>query len=105
MISLDQTPIEQFNPANTFDSQGLTQLTEQIEARKKKRNDITQDTKISIENKNLETIQKELESELAKRVLSGEILEGETICVDTNEGALVFSKDESKQLLDPTPKE
>ena len=50
-------------------------------------------------------IQKELESELAKRVLSGEILEGETICVDTNEVALVFSKDESKQLLDPTPKE
>ena len=61
IISLDQSPIEQFNPANTFDSQGLTQLTEQIEARKKKRNDITQDTKISIENKNLETIQKELE--------------------------------------------
>ena len=50
-----------FNPANTFDSQGLTQLTEQIESRKKKRNDITQDTKISIESKNLETIQKELE--------------------------------------------
>ena len=61
LISLDQAPIELFNPANTFDSQGLTQLTEQIEARKKKRNDITQDTKISIENKNLETIQKELE--------------------------------------------
>jgi len=61
LISLDQTPIEQFNPANTFDSQGLTQLTEQIEARKKKRNDITQDTKVSMENKNLETIQKELE--------------------------------------------
>ena len=61
IISLDQTPIEQFNPANTFDSQGLTQLTEQIENRKKKRNDITQDTKISIENKNLETVQKELE--------------------------------------------
>ena len=58
---MDQTPIEQFNPANTFDSQGLTQLTEQIESRKKKRNDITQDTKISIENKNLETVQKELE--------------------------------------------
>ena len=61
IISLDQTPIEQFNPANTFDSQGLTQLTEQIQSRKKKRNDITQDTKISIENKNLETVQKELE--------------------------------------------
>jgi uncharacterized membrane protein YqiK len=61
IISLDQTPIEQFNPANTFDSQGLTQLTEQIESRKKKRNDIAQDTKISIENKNLETVQKGLE--------------------------------------------
>jgi len=61
IISLDQTPIEQFNPANTFDSQGLTQLTEQIESRKKKRNDISQDTRVSIENKNLETIQKELE--------------------------------------------
>jgi uncharacterized membrane protein YqiK len=61
IISLDQAPIEMFNPANTFDSQGLTQLTEQIESRKKKRNDITQDTKISIENKNLETVQKELE--------------------------------------------
>jgi len=61
IISLDQAPIEMFNPANTFDSQGLTQLTEQIESRKKKRNDITQDTKISIESKNLETIQKELE--------------------------------------------
>jgi len=61
IISLDQAPIEIFNPANTFDSQGLTQLTEQIELRKKKRNDISQDTKISIENKNLETVQKELE--------------------------------------------
>ena len=61
IISLDQAPIEMFNPANTFDSQGLTQLTEQIESRKRKRNDITQDTKISIENKNLETVQKELE--------------------------------------------
>ena len=39
----------------------MTQLTEQIKSRKKKRNDITQDTKISIENKNLVTIQKELE--------------------------------------------
>ena len=37
------------NPANT-DSQGLTQLTEQIETRKKK-NDITQDTKILLKIK------------------------------------------------------
>ena len=73
MISLDQTPIEQFNPANTFDSQGLTQLTEQIEARKKKRNDITQDTKISIENKNLENQVIEVEKRLTETRLIEEI--------------------------------
>ena len=61
LTGLDQAPIELFNPSNTFDSQGLTRLTEQIEARRKKRNDIKQDTKIQIENKDLETIQKELE--------------------------------------------
>ena len=61
LTGLDQAPIEMFNPSNTFDSQGLTRLTEQIEARRKKRNDIKQDTKIQIENKDLETIQKELE--------------------------------------------
>ena len=50
-------------------------------------------------------IQKELESELAKRILSGEFLEGETIFVDTDKLGLVFNKDESVNLLDPTPSE
>ncbi len=40
---------------------GLTQLTEQIEAGKKKRNDIEQDTTIRIRAKNLEAEQKALE--------------------------------------------
>ena len=34
---LDQTPIEQFNLHNTFDSQGLTQLTEQMKIERKEK--------------------------------------------------------------------
>ncbi len=54
LTGLDQTSIEQFNPNNAFDAEGLTQLTEQIEKRKKVRNDIEQDTLIAIRAKNLE---------------------------------------------------
>jgi uncharacterized membrane protein YqiK len=46
--------MEFFNPSNAFDAEGLTRLTEQIERRKKQRNDIEQDTLIAIRNKNLE---------------------------------------------------
>ncbi len=54
LTGLDQAALEVFNPSNAFDAEGLTQLTEQIELRKKKRNDIEQDTRIQIRNKNLE---------------------------------------------------
>jgi uncharacterized membrane protein YqiK len=55
LTQLDQTNMEYFNPSNAFDAEGLTRLTEEIELRKKKRNDIEQDTLIAIRNKNLET--------------------------------------------------
>jgi uncharacterized membrane protein YqiK len=54
LTQLDQTSMEYFNPSNQFDAEGLTRLTEQIERRKKQRNDIEQDTLISIRTKNLE---------------------------------------------------
>jgi uncharacterized membrane protein YqiK len=54
LTQLDQTAMEFFNPSNAFDAEGLTRLTETIETRKKKRNDIEQDTLIQIRNKNLE---------------------------------------------------
>jgi uncharacterized membrane protein YqiK len=54
LTQLDQTAMEFFNPSNAFDAEGLTRLTEQIERRKKIRNDIEQDTMIQIRNKNLE---------------------------------------------------
>ncbi len=54
LTQLDQTSMEFFNPSNAFDAEGLTRLTEQIERRKKQRNDVEQDTLIAIRNKNLE---------------------------------------------------
>ena len=54
LTGLDQTSIEHFNANNAFDAEGLTKLTEQIEARKKLRNDIEQDTRVQMEAKNLE---------------------------------------------------
>lgn len=54
LTQLDQTAMEYFNPSNAFDAEGLTRLTEQIERRKKQRNDVEQDTLVAIRNKNLE---------------------------------------------------
>ncbi|MBT0667132.1 flotillin family protein [Novosphingobium profundi] len=54
LTGLDQTSIEHFNANNAFDAEGLTKLTEQIELRKKTRNDIEQDTRVQMETKNLE---------------------------------------------------
>jgi uncharacterized membrane protein YqiK len=61
LTQLDQTAMEFFNPSNAFDAEGLTRLTEEIERRKKIRNDIEQDTMIQIRNKNLETEKLSLE--------------------------------------------
>jgi uncharacterized membrane protein YqiK len=70
LINLDQTDMEHFNPSNAFDAEGLTRLTDEIEQRKKTRNDIEQDTLIQIRTKNLETeklsLDIERESEYAR---------------------------------------
>ncbi|MFZ5789365.1 MAG: flotillin family protein [Pseudomonadota bacterium] len=70
LTGLDQTNMEFFNPSNAFDAEGLTRLTEEIERRKKIRNDIEQDTLIQIRNKNLEAEKVQLdidrESEYAR---------------------------------------
>lgn len=65
LTQLDQTGMEFFNPSNAFDAEGLTRLTEQIERRKKIRNDIEQDTMIEIRNKNLDTERQGLEIDRA----------------------------------------
>jgi uncharacterized membrane protein YqiK len=61
LTGLDQTSFEHFNPQNAFDAEGLTKLTEAIESRRKKRNDIEQDTAVAISSKNLEAEKQKLE--------------------------------------------
>lgn len=57
LTGLDQTNKEFFNPDNAFDAEGLTKLTQEIEERRKKRNDIEQETEVLIQRKNLEAEQ------------------------------------------------
>ena len=61
LTGLDQTSREYFNPDNAFDAEGLTKLTEEIELRKKLRNEIEQDTMVEIQHKNLEAERQKLE--------------------------------------------
>jgi uncharacterized membrane protein YqiK len=61
LTGMDQTSREYFNPDNAFDAEGLTKLTQEIEERRKIRNDIEMDTQVAIENKNLEAQRKQLE--------------------------------------------
>jgi len=61
IVELDQTGLEFFDPSNSFDAEGLTQLTETIETRRKLRNEIEQRTLVEIRNQNLETQRKVLE--------------------------------------------
>jgi len=70
ITDLDQTNLEYFNPANRFDAEGMTQLIESIEARRKARNDIEQSSMVAIRTRNLEaekeTLRLEQESEGAR---------------------------------------
>jgi uncharacterized membrane protein YqiK len=77
LTQLDQTAMEYFNPSNAFDAEGLTRLTEQIEQRRKERNDVEQSTLIAIRSKNLETekqvLEIERESEYARLMQQREV--------------------------------
>lgn len=61
LVDVDQTSLEHFDPSNAFDAQGLTQLTETIEMRRKMRNLIEQQTMVEIRNQNLESERRVLE--------------------------------------------
>lgn len=61
LVSLNQADISVFNPANAFDAEGLTQLTQEIEERRKLRNQIENDARINIKLKDYETEQRAIE--------------------------------------------
>ena len=61
LTGLDQTDREHFNPQNAFDAEGLTRLTQEIESRRRQRNEIEQDTEVEIQARNLKAEQEKLE--------------------------------------------
>lgn len=61
LTRFDQTKKEYFDPNNAFDAEGLTRLTEEIEGRRKSRNDIERETEVQIQHKNYETNLKTLD--------------------------------------------
>src|ERR1700732_3022560 len=70
LVDLDQTDLEFFDSSNAFDAEGLTQLTETIESRRRMRNQIEQRTQVEIRAQNLDAQRKVLdidrESEYAR---------------------------------------
>jgi uncharacterized membrane protein YqiK len=61
LTGLNQADIRVFNPDNAFDAEGLTQLTQEIEERRKLRNRIENDTLLEIKLKDYETEQRAIE--------------------------------------------
>ena len=61
LTGMDQTNREYFNPDNAFDAAGLTRLTLEIEDRRKRRNEIEQDTEVAIRQKDLEAERQKLD--------------------------------------------
>ena len=61
LVELDQTPLEHFDPSNAFDAEGMTRLTETIEARRRMRNEIEQRSVAEIRAQNLATQRRVLE--------------------------------------------
>ncbi len=112
LTGLDQTGMEFFNPNNAFDAEGLTRLTEEIEKRKKMRNDIERDTAVQIQNKNLETeklgldisrdeeyarLQQEREVSIRKAQQAAEISEEQAIKEQDAQQAQILSKKNIEQ--------
>ncbi len=60
LTGLDQTAKEYFNSENAFDAEGLTKLTEQLESRRKIRNDIEQETMVEIQMKSTDAAKRQL---------------------------------------------
>ena len=63
VTDIDQTDLDYFNPSNRFDAEGLTRLIEDIETRRKLRNDVEQDAMIAIRTRNLEAERQSLDIE------------------------------------------
>lgn len=95
LTGFDQTDKEHFNPDNAFDAEGLTRLTEQIETRRRRRNDIEQDTEVQIRQKNLEAKREQLE--IAKETEYAELQRQREVEVRKAEQAAEIAREQAFQ--------
>ncbi|MGE0050862.1 MAG: flotillin domain-containing protein [Arcobacter sp.] len=95
LTGLDQTNKKYFNPDNAFDAEGLTRLTQEIEARRKIRNDIERDTAVEIEKKDLET--KRLSLEIKKEDEYAVLQQEREIAIRRASQVAEIAKEESEQ--------
>lgn len=95
LTGLDQTAADFFNPQNAFDAQGLTKLTQEIELRRKQRNDIERDTKIQIEKKDLETESQSLE--IARDQEYARLMQDQEVKVRAAETAAMIARQEAER--------
>ncbi|MGE4462027.1 MAG: flotillin domain-containing protein [Arcobacter sp.] len=95
LTGLDQTNKKYFNPDNAFDAEGLTRLTQEIEARRKIRNDIERDTAVEIEKKDLET--KRLSLEIKKEEEYAVLQQEREIAIRRASQVAEIAKEESEQ--------
>ncbi len=93
LTGLDQTAADFFNPQNAFDAQGLTKLTQEIERRRKERNDIERDTKIQIERKDLETETQSLQ--IARDQEYARLMQDQEVKVRAAEAATMIAQQEA----------
>ena len=92
ITDLDQTDLEFFNPSNRFDAEGLTKLIEDIESRRKLRNDIEQDSMILIRTRNLEAEKQASPFERCDQVVVGCAIRGVGQHADRGDQAAPFSQ-------------
>ncbi len=95
LTGLDQAPLEMFNPSNAFDAEGLTALTQQIQARRKARNDIEQETLIQIRDKNLET--EKLALEIDRQSEFSRLKQEQDIAAQRTEQRAAIAKDRAER--------
>jgi len=96
LTGLDQTNREFFNPDNAFDAAGLTRLTDEIEERRRRRNEIERDAEVAIKTKDLEAERMTLE--ISREVEYARLEQEREIAIRrASQVALVASEEASKK--------
>jgi len=96
LTSFDQTKLEYFDENNAFDAQGRAKLAETIEGRKQRTNEVEQENRIAIEQRNLEADKDSLA--IAQQKREAEIAQQQEIRVkEAEQKALIAANREEQE--------